>query len=74
MDIEGGEISAFKSAGMTLSEIRPRWLIELHGAECEREVKSALQTAGYEFFDLRGGALNGRDRLPGHFIARPAPR
>ncbi len=74
MDIEGGEINAFKSAGRTLSVIRPRWLIELHGAECEREVKRALQTADYEFFDLRGGALNGRDLLPGHFIARPAPR
>jgi len=74
MDIEGGEISAFKSAGITLNELRPLWLIELHGAECGREVKRALQMAEYEFFDLRGGALDGRDLLPGHFIARPAPR
>jgi len=71
MDIEGAEVQALKAAAHTLRDLRPGWLIELHGSECEREVKTLLQKARYGFFDLRGLALNPNQALPRHFIARP---
>jgi hypothetical protein len=71
MDIEGAEARALKGASHTLRNLRPAWLIELHGSECEREVKALLQEAGYAFFDLQGAALNPGQGLPHHFIARP---
>jgi hypothetical protein len=72
MDIEGGEVRALRGASHTLRHLRPGWLIELHGSEAEREVKSLLEEAGYAFFDLRGLALNPGRTLPTHFVARPS--
>jgi FkbM family methyltransferase len=72
MDIEGGETRALAAASKMLLEHRPIWLMELHGPECEREVKSILQQARYDFFNLQGVALTPTQTLPGHFIARPA--
>jgi FkbM family methyltransferase len=73
MDIEGAEIPALKCASHALRNLRPGWLIELHGSECEREVKVLLREARYAFFDLQGVALNPSRILPNHFIARPLP-
>jgi FkbM family methyltransferase len=73
MDIEGAEVPALKAAFHTLRNLRPGWLIELHGSECEREVKLLLREAGYAFFDLQGIALNPSRILPNHFIARSLP-
>jgi hypothetical protein len=74
MDIEGAEVPALKAAFHTLRNLRPGWLIELHGSECEREVKLLLRKAGYAFFDLQGIALNPGPILPNHFIARSLPK
>jgi FkbM family methyltransferase len=71
MDIEGAEVQALKAASHALRHLRPGWLIELHGPECEREVRALLREARYGFFDLRGIALNPGQTLPHHFIARP---
>jgi FkbM family methyltransferase len=71
MDIEGAEARALKGALHTLRDIRPGWLIELHGPDCEREVKALLRNARYAFFDLQGLALDHDQELPRHFIARP---
>ena len=73
MDIEGAEAQALKCASHTLRKLRPGWLIELHGSECERTVKGLLQEARYAFFDLHGVALNPSQVLPNHFIAHPSP-
>lgn len=72
MDIEGSEIQALKAASHTLRHLRPGWLIELHGPECERETRALLREARYGFFDLRGIPLNPDRTLPRHFIARPS--
>ena len=71
MDIDGAEIGALQSAVKTLRDIRPAWLIELHGPDCEREVKAALCRADYSFFDLDGRALPANELLPQHFLAHP---
>jgi FkbM family methyltransferase len=71
MDIEGGEAKALQAATDTLRGIRPGWLIELHGPECESQVKAILHGADYGFFDLQGVALNPDQVLPNHFVALP---
>lgn len=71
MDIEGAEATAFSAAPKTLREIRPGWLIELHGPECERVVKRELRAADYSFLTLEGMVLPANASLPKHFLARP---
>lgn len=71
MDIEGAEISAFAAAQQTLTEFRPRWLIELHGPDCEREVRGRLSAANYSFFHIAGDPVPAGTPLPNHFLARP---
>ena len=71
MDIEGAETRALAAARNTLAQIRPSWLIELHGEDCEREVRRVLKAADYRFLNLQGDALPPAARLPRHFIARP---
>jgi FkbM family methyltransferase len=73
MDIEGGEATALKGASHTLRNLRPNWLIELHGPECEREIKVLFQEAGYAFFNAQGIRLNPGQILPDHFIAHSFP-
>jgi FkbM family methyltransferase len=73
MDIEGAEASALRGASNTLRDVRPGWLIELHGPQCEQQVKALLQEAHYDFFDLDGVRLNSSQVLPGQFVARPLP-
>jgi FkbM family methyltransferase len=71
MDIEGGEVPALRGASRLLRETRPSWLIELHGAECERDVREILSDATYDFLDLKGVRVQPGQPLPGHFIAVP---
>ena len=71
MDIEGGEGAALYAARHTIAKIRPRWLIELHGPERERQIRGILAEADYKFFDLEGAPLPATTALPQHFIARP---
>ncbi|HYV25959.1 MAG TPA: FkbM family methyltransferase [Candidatus Eisenbacteria bacterium] len=72
LDIEGGEAAALRGAARILRDIRPGWLIELHGAPCEQEVKKLLVAAGYCFCDLSGISIHPNQILPNHFVARPA--
>jgi FkbM family methyltransferase len=74
MDIEGAESRVLKAASHTLRTVRPRFLIELHGPECEREVKILLRDASYSFFDLQGRSLDSGNVLPNHFMGRPSER
>ncbi len=69
MDIEGAEARALKGSFHTLHYLRPKWLIELHGFDSEREVKRLLREADYIFTDLRGLPLNPNEVLPDHFSA-----
>jgi FkbM family methyltransferase len=69
MDIEGAEVEALRGAQRLLSETRPSWLIELHGAECERGVRQILCGAGYEFQGLDGRRLEKSGPWPRHVLA-----
>lgn len=69
MDIEGAEVDALRGARRVLAETRPNWLIELHGAECQRSVEQILSGAGYEFFGVDGGRLGPSDLWPRHVVA-----
>jgi len=66
MDVEGADIQAMRGAARLLAEARPRWLIELHTDECQREVCRLLAEANYEILDRAPGA-----ELPKHILARP---
>ena len=72
MDIEGAEGRALRGAGNLLRESRPSWLIELHSAECEEQVREVLSGAGYEFFELNGSPVPETHKLPGHVVAQPS--
>lgn len=72
MDIEGAEVQALRGASLVLKQIRPVWLIELHSARCEKEVRELLASADYEFFDLDGASIRRSQELPGHCIAKPS--
>ena len=71
MDIEGAEVAALRGAVRMLQFTRPAWLVELHGPECERDVKGVFKEAGYSLFDLAGASLAPGSLLPHHVVARP---
>jgi FkbM family methyltransferase len=72
IDIEGAEGTALAAARETLGNIRPRFLIELHGAECERQVRRVLTEANYRLLELSGRPIGSGAPLPHHVIAKPA--
>lgn len=74
MDVEGAEGLALAGADHVLNHIRPLWLIELHGIECEREVKQRMLAANYSFYSLNGEHIENNRSLPGHFVAQPTER
>jgi FkbM family methyltransferase len=69
LDVEGAEMDVLRGAANVLSNIRPRWLIEIHNTECERGVVAILKDAGYAVISLMGKE-EGAD-LPRHILARP---
>lgn len=71
VDIEGAEGDALSAATNVLQTIRPVWLIELHGEECEETVRTIMTAAQYEFFDLDDVRLPSDRELPEHIVARP---
>ncbi|MBC8029375.1 MAG: FkbM family methyltransferase [Pyrinomonadaceae bacterium] len=71
VDIEGAEGLALSAAANVLREIRPIWLVELHGEECEKTVHKIMSSARYEFFDLNEIRLPSNKTLPEHFVAKP---
>ena len=73
LDVEGFEGKVLQAADRLLNEIRPVWLIELHGRECEAEVGELLKNARYEFFGLGGEKIAADAPLPHHVVARPLP-
>jgi len=71
LDVEGADIEAMQGAAQLLKEVRPRWLIELHGEQCQREVGRILRQANYDIFDLARKPLDAAQQLPRHILARP---
>lgn len=73
LDVEGAEGDVLAGARRLLNSGagRPSWLIELHGPQCEADVKRQLAAAGYHFFDRDGRAVPTGANLPHHVIARP---
>lgn len=55
MDIEGGEGMALGGMGRTLREIRPIFMIELHGQKAARQVWDTLTDAGYSIHRMQSG-------------------
>jgi len=55
MDIEGGEGMALRGMGKILHEIRPIFLIELHGQEAAQQVWQTLTSAGYRIHRMQKG-------------------
>jgi FkbM family methyltransferase len=74
LDVEGaeGDVLAGAKGLLDSGAARPAWLIELHGPQCEADVKRRLADSGYRFFDLSGQGVSNGSTLPHHFIARPA--
>ena len=66
LDVEGADIEAVRGAAGLLSGARPRWLIELHTDECQRELGRMLAEANYEIWDLEPAK-----ELPKHILAKP---
>jgi len=71
LDVEGADIEAMQGAAELLRDAKPRWLIELHGEECQREVGRMLVEANYKIFDLARKPLDPAQGLPRHILARP---
>lgn len=69
MDIEGAEVPALRGATQLLTRHSPKWLIELHGEDCERGVQEILSKHGYKFFDIESQPVPSNASLPGHVIA-----
>jgi FkbM family methyltransferase len=74
MDIEGAETIALPAAKRTLAEIRPTWLIELHGPREWEVVGKTLWDAGYECFDVADRPITKTDPWPHHAVARHPAR
>ena len=74
LDVEGfeGEVLAGARKLLDSGPARPVWLIELHGPQCEADVKRRLSAADYRFFDRDGQPVAAGAVLPHHVIARPA--
>jgi len=73
LDVEGaeGEVLAGARKLLVSGAARPTWLIELHGPQCEADVKRQLAAANYRFFDRHGNPVAPGADLPHHVIARP---
>jgi FkbM family methyltransferase len=72
MDIQGGEADALGGAGWLLNEVRPTWLVELHGEE-GLQAAQRLREAGYtlETPDPRAGVAELLERSHRtHVVAR----
>ena len=71
LDIEGAEMRALAGAARTLRELRPTWIIELHGLACEESVQHLLAEMRYDCFDLGTRQLSPGDHETRHLLARP---
>jgi hypothetical protein len=71
LDIEGAEVQALLGAGAVLREVRPAFVIELHGPECEAGVRRILLESGYALFNLCGAPIPNEATLATHVVARP---
>lgn len=67
VDVEGAEAMVIAGATKTLSQNpAPRWLIELHNAEADAQITTALQAAGY---DITRIVNSGAKKYPCHVMA-----
>lgn len=73
MDIEGAEADALAGGTRLLEEIRPVWIIELHGYQGEQALKQ-LRKAGYQIMRIDKWVGPSADLLGGgseHVVALP---
>jgi FkbM family methyltransferase len=70
MDVEGSEVQVLDGATGLLREVRPTWLIELHGEECMRGATERLRAADYELRDINDEPL-GAGPVPRQILAVP---
>lgn len=71
VDVEGAEGRVLNGAERLLTEVRPRWLIEVHSEGQDAEVRALLEQNGYELIQLRSA----RNRAyPYHLVAEPPSR
>lgn len=73
IDVEHAEAEVLRGAERLLREVRPVWLVELHGAEGQRAME-LLGEAGYRVSALGKGHPAARGRPaggPAHIVAEP---
>ena len=71
VDVEGAEGLVLTGAASLVASRTARWILELHGPACERDVKDALAPVGYAFRSLDGSALPLDTAWPRHVVALP---
>ena len=70
IDVEGAETDVL-AGGSTVLDLRPKFLIELHGLDKGESVVATLRARGYAFFKLDGSPAVAPEREP-HIIAEPS--
>lgn len=53
VDVEGGEGAVLEGSTQLLNEIRPGWLMEIHGPEAAAEVWQMMAAADYSLFSVK---------------------
>jgi FkbM family methyltransferase len=71
VDVEGAEVRVLQGARRTIHDLRPAWLLEMHGDDLSRECRRILSAANYRFTTLAGEPLPESDHLPYHSVAVP---
>ncbi|MFP3852767.1 MAG: FkbM family methyltransferase [Anaerolineales bacterium] len=52
VDVEGGEGAVLQGANQLLKEVRPSWLVEIHGPEAGKQTLQLLQEADYRLWTI----------------------
>lgn len=71
VDVEGAETLVLRGGRRVINEVRPRWIIELHGPELAREVRDTFVGANYAIYSLDGREVPAEGEPPSHILARP---
>jgi FkbM family methyltransferase len=70
VDVEGAEVLVLEGAGALLrSEVKPRWIVEVHSAEKEAAVRARFSADGYQVETIC--RANEQHTHPRHLLALP---